>query len=143
MFLVLGGGALLDPTEDGFEGREVASRFGADLQSPVGSDRLGDGVDGVRGGRWGEEFGQFEIGLTVLGHLGCVKAGNTRDMSIDVLGKGLPMSKFIRLNRSVIVNLTAITSIQKAGRGEYSAILKDGKSLVVTCGLRELQERMN
>jgi DNA-binding LytR/AlgR family response regulator len=61
---------------------------------------------------------------------------------LTAMEKRLPTRDFIRLNRSVIVNLAFITSIQKTGRGEYNAMLADGKCVVVTCGLRELQERM-
>jgi DNA-binding LytR/AlgR family response regulator len=62
--------------------------------------------------------------------------------TLTTLERGLPMREFIRLNRSVIVKLSAVMSIQKTGRGEYDAILKDGRSFVVTCGLKELQQRM-
>ena len=51
-------------------------------------------------------------------------------------------SGFMRLNRSVIVNLSRIRELQPLGPGEYCVILKSGVRLSMTCGLGELQARM-
>lgn len=62
--------------------------------------------------------------------------------TMATLERGLPPSQFIRVNRSVIVNADAIQSAHKTGRGEFTLALKDGKCVDVTCGLRELEQRM-
>ena len=49
---------------------------------------------------------------------------------------------FMRISRSVIVNLSRIRELQPQGPGEYSVILKSGARFHMTCGLGELQARM-
>lgn len=50
---------------------------------------------------------------------------------------------FMRINRSVIVNLSRIKELQPLAAGEYVVILKTGVRLNMTCSLRELQARMS
>ena len=50
---------------------------------------------------------------------------------------------FMRINRSVILNLSRIKELQPVAAGEYIVILKTGARLNMTCSLRELQARMN
>jgi len=50
---------------------------------------------------------------------------------------------FMRINRSVILNLSRIKELQPMAAGEYVVILKTGARLNMTCSLRELQARMN
>ena len=55
----------------------------------------------------------------------------------------LASSGFMRINRSVILNLSRIKELQPLAAGEYVVILKSGARLNMTCSLRELQARMN
>jgi len=54
----------------------------------------------------------------------------------------LGSSGFMRINRSVILNLSRIKELQPLAAGEYIVILKTGVRLNMTCSLRELQARM-
>src|SRR3954469_21775639 len=49
---------------------------------------------------------------------------------------------FMRISRSVIVNLACIREIQSSGSGRYSLLLKNGTRLDMTCSLGELQARL-
>jgi two-component system LytT family response regulator len=49
---------------------------------------------------------------------------------------------FMRISRSVIVNLARIREIQPLGPGQYSVLLKSGTRLDMTCSLNELQLRL-
>ena len=55
----------------------------------------------------------------------------------------LSSSGFMRINRSVILNLSRIKELQPMAAGEYVVILKTGMRLNMTCSLRDLQARMN
>jgi len=55
----------------------------------------------------------------------------------------LSSSGFMRINRSVILNLGRIKELQPMAAGEYVVILKTGVRLNMTCSLRDLQARMN
>jgi two-component system, LytTR family, response regulator len=55
----------------------------------------------------------------------------------------LSSSGFMRINRSVILNLSRIKELQPLAAGEYVVILKTGARLNMTCSLRELQARLN
>ena len=64
-----------------------------------------------------------------------------RDTMTAMEGR-LADSGFMRLSRSVIVNLSRIRELQPLGPGEYCVILKSGARLNMTCSLGELQARM-
>src|SRR5262249_37759856 len=49
---------------------------------------------------------------------------------------------FMRVSRSIIVNLSRIREIQPLGPGQYSILLKNGMRLDMTCSLSELQSRL-
>ncbi len=49
---------------------------------------------------------------------------------------------FMRVSRSVIVNLSRIREVQALGPGQYSLLLKTGARLDMTCSLAELQSRL-
>jgi two-component system LytT family response regulator len=51
-------------------------------------------------------------------------------------------SGFMRLSRSVIVNLNRVREVQPLGPGQYSVLLKNGTRLDMTCSLNELQSRL-
>jgi two-component system LytT family response regulator len=58
------------------------------------------------------------------------------------LEQGLPVRQFVRLNRSLIVNVETVVELQAQGQGDYMAILRGGKKVSVTVGLRELEQRL-
>ena len=49
---------------------------------------------------------------------------------------------FMRISRSIIVNLARIREVQPIGPGQYSVLLKNGTRLDMTCSLSELQGRL-
>ncbi|HTL55688.1 MAG TPA: LytTR family DNA-binding domain-containing protein [Candidatus Limnocylindrales bacterium] len=49
---------------------------------------------------------------------------------------------FMRISRSIIVNLNRIKEVQSFGPGQYSVLLKHGTRLDMTCSLGELQARL-
>jgi len=60
---------------------------------------------------------------------------------IGEIAEKLDRSQFIRIHRSVIVNLQRIKELQPVNSGEYIVVLKDGKELSCSRGYRsELQE---
>jgi two-component system, LytTR family, response regulator len=62
--------------------------------------------------------------------------------TMATLEQGLPASQFVRLNRSLIVNLEAVVELRTQGQGDYTAILRGGRKASVTLGLRELEKRL-
>lgn len=50
---------------------------------------------------------------------------------------------FMRINRSIIVNLARIREVQPLGPGQYSVLLKTGTRFDMTCRLSELQSRLS
>ena len=62
--------------------------------------------------------------------------------TISAMEARLASAGFMRISRSVIVNLACIREIQPAGSGRYSLLLKNGIRLDMTCSLGELQARL-
>ncbi len=58
------------------------------------------------------------------------------------LERGLPAAEFVRLNRSLIVNVSRIVEFRSSGEGNFHAVLEGGKQVNVTVGLRELEQRL-
>jgi two-component system LytT family response regulator len=56
---------------------------------------------------------------------------------ISAFERSLPEHKFIRIHRSVIVNLDAVAEIQNCGNGEHVVILRAGKELPLGRTYRE------
>ena len=54
----------------------------------------------------------------------------------------LPPKQFVRISRSLIVNLDRVKEIQPGIDGEHVAVLANDKQLIMTRGLREMQERL-
>ena len=54
----------------------------------------------------------------------------------------LTTSGFMRISRSIIVNLSRIREVQPLGPGQYSVLLKNGTRLDMTCSLTQLQSRL-
>jgi len=61
---------------------------------------------------------------------------NVRE-KISAFERSLPEHKFIRIHRSVIVNLDAVAEIQNCGNGEHIVILRTGKELPLGRTYRE------
>jgi two-component system LytT family response regulator len=84
---------------------------------------------------WIESAGNYVI----------VHAGEERHIireTMTSLERGLPPEEFVRLNRSLIVNISRIVELRSQGQGNYFALLKGGKKVNVTVGLRELEQRL-
>ncbi len=64
-----------------------------------------------------------------------------RDTLIN-LEAHLPPRLFLRISRSMIVNLDRVKGVQSSARGDYLVILQDGRQLLMTRGLREVQDRL-
>lgn len=54
----------------------------------------------------------------------------------------LPPERFLRISRSVIVNIGQIQELQPMFKGENVVVLKNGKSYPTTRPLREIQQRL-
>jgi two-component system LytT family response regulator len=54
----------------------------------------------------------------------------------------LSPKSFLRVSRSVIVNLDRIKELQPGIQGEHVIVLHGNKALAMTRGLREVQERL-
>ena len=50
---------------------------------------------------------------------------------------------FMRINRSVIVNLSRVREVQPIAGGQFSLLLKNGARLDMTCSLRDLRARLS
>lgn len=64
-----------------------------------------------------------------------------RDTMISLEAR-LPKDRFLRISRSAIVNLDCIRELQPMFKGENLIVLKSGRSIPTTRGLREIQERL-
>ena len=53
----------------------------------------------------------------------------------------LPLDKFLRIHRCLIVNVDRIRRLEACGYGEYLVILQDGKSLSLSRGYRDRLDR--
>jgi two-component system LytT family response regulator len=62
--------------------------------------------------------------------------------TISAMEARLAPSGFMRISRSVIINLAGIREIQPISSGRYSLLLKNGTRLDMTCSLAELQARL-
>jgi two-component system, LytTR family, response regulator len=62
--------------------------------------------------------------------------------TISAMEARLAPAGFMRISRSVIVNLSCIREIQPVASGRYSLLLKNGTRLDMTCTLAELQARL-
>jgi two-component system, LytTR family, response regulator len=79
------------------------------------------------------------------GNYAIVHAGSERYIireTMVTLERELSPDNFVRLNRSLIVNVASIVELEAQGPGEYHAVLKGSKRANVTIGLRELESRL-
>jgi two-component system LytT family response regulator len=62
--------------------------------------------------------------------------------TITNLESRLPPRSFVRISRSIIVNLDRVKAVQSTIRGEYTVVLQDGRQLLMTRGAQEIQEKL-
>jgi two-component system LytT family response regulator len=73
-------------------------------------------------------------------HVG--KANHVLRESMTSLESHLPSQRFLRISRSVIVNIDQIQELQPMFKGENLVVLKNGKSYPTTRPLREIQQKL-
>jgi two-component system, LytTR family, response regulator len=62
--------------------------------------------------------------------------------TMSSLESHLPPQRFLRISRSVIVNIDQIQELQSMFKGENLVVLKNGKSYPTTRPIREIQQRL-
>lgn len=83
--------------------------------------------------------------VETAGNYVVVHAGSERHVvreTMASLEKRLAEAGFMRISRSVLVNLRRIRELQPLGASEYCVVMKNGARLTMTCALRDLQARM-
>jgi two-component system LytT family response regulator len=83
--------------------------------------------------------------IEAAGNYLVLQSGKERHIARDTMTAmeaRLASAGFMRINRSVIVNLNRIRELEPQGPGAYCVILKSGARFDMTCGLGELQARM-
>ena len=77
-------------------------------------------------------------GKYVVIHAG--KQNHILRQSLAGLEEQLDPTKFLRISRSVMVNLDCIKELQPMFKGEYVVILEGGRSFAMTRGLKEVEQ---
>lgn len=72
---------------------------------------------------------ELHVGSTVLFHRGTMKE----------MVKRLPPDQFVRIHRSLIVNLERVKEVRTIAKGRYAVILRDGQELVSNLSLQEIE----
>jgi two-component system LytT family response regulator len=83
--------------------------------------------------------------IEAAGNYLVLQAGKERHIAretMTAMETRLASAGFMRISRSVIVNLSRIRELAPMGAGEYCVILKSGARFDMTCSLGELQTRM-
>jgi len=83
--------------------------------------------------------------IEAAGNYLVLHAGKDRHIAretMTAMERRLASAGFMRISRSVIVNLSRIRELAPMGAGEYCVILKTGGRFNMTCSLSELQQRM-
>jgi two-component system, LytTR family, response regulator len=79
-------------------------------------------------------------------HVGCSPHGPPENHilreTMNSLESHLPPQRFLRISRSVIVNIDQIQELQPMFKGENVVVLRNGKSYPTTRPIRELQQRL-
>lgn len=83
---------------------------------------------------WIEAAGNY-----VILHVG--KENHILRDSLSALEEQLPKN-FLRISRSSVVNLDRVRELQSMSAGEHVVILVDGRSVPMTRGVREVEERL-
>ena len=73
-------------------------------------------------------------------HVG--KVNHVLRESMNSLESHLPAQRFVRISRSVIVNIDQIQELQPMFKGENMVVLKNGKSYPTTRPIREIQQKL-
>lgn len=84
---------------------------------------------------WIEAAGNY-----LLIHVG--KESHMIRETLTAMESKLDPSKFLRISRSILVNLARIKELQPLFNGEYAVVLDNGKHLTMTRGLREVEDRL-
>lgn len=77
-------------------------------------------------------------GNYVVLHVG--KENHVVRETMTALEEKLDPKRFVRISRSTLVNADQITELQPLFKGEHAVVLRNGKKLTMTRGVRELQE---
>jgi len=77
-------------------------------------------------------------GKYIVVHAG--KENHILRQSLAGLEEQLDPTKFLRISRSVIVNIESIKELQPMFKGEYAVILHSGRSLAMTRGFKEVEQ---
>lgn len=83
--------------------------------------------------------------IEAAGKYAVVHAGRENHVlreSMMSLEANLPPRRFLRISRSVIVNMDQIQELQPMFKGENIVVLKGGKSYPTTRSIREIQQRL-
>ncbi len=62
--------------------------------------------------------------------------------TLTMLEAKLSPRLFLRISRSILVNLQRVKGLKSSSGGEYLVLLEDGRQLMMTRGLKEIQERL-
>jgi two-component system LytT family response regulator len=73
-------------------------------------------------------------------HLGA--ASHLFRETLSAFEADLPPDRFLRISRSVIVNLDAVKELQPLFYGDYAVILRDGRQLTLSRNYRDRVERL-
>ncbi|MFZ2642351.1 MAG: LytTR family DNA-binding domain-containing protein [Verrucomicrobiia bacterium] len=84
---------------------------------------------------WIESAGNY-----VVLHAG--KQNHVLRETLAALEAQLDPGLFLRISRSVLVNLDQVRELQPLFKGEYVVVLYNGKQLPMTRGIRELEEKL-
>ena len=82
--------------------------------------------------------------VEAAGNYAVVHVGRTTHIvreTMAALEEQLPPG-FLRISRSTIVNLDRVRELQAMAAGEHVVVLADGRTLPMTRGLREVEERL-
>lgn len=99
--------------------------------------------------RSGERITFVSVGeidwIEAAGNYAVLHVGNIRHIlreTMNSLETQLPADIFLRLSRSVIVNLHRIRELQTVSPAEHIALLETGERLSITRSLREIEHRL-
>ena len=85
-------------------------------------------------------------GKYAVAHVGCSPRGPQENHvlreTMSSLESHLPPQRFLRISRSVIVNVDQIQELQPTFKGENLVVLKNGKSYPTTRPIREIQQKL-
>jgi two-component system LytT family response regulator len=83
--------------------------------------------------------------IEAAGKYAVVQAGKENHVVRETMGSlesNLPPDRFLRISRSVIVNLDRVQELQPMFKGESLIVLKNGKRFSTRRLLREIQQRL-